>query len=326
VLQRPINVGPLVLAACICTAALFITFFRWYVLVRAQDLPFTFRNALRLGLVGYFYNTFLPGSVGGDLFKAVGIAKEQKRRTVAVATVLIDRAIGLWALFWLVALFGGAFWLLGDPILVGNKGLMVLFRTSVIVVAATVAVWVALIFLPDRRAERFSRRLLWFPRVGKALSEFWLAVWLYHKRSGAIAAALALSLVGHFGFVLTYHFAAQAFQNGAGSDGVASFGQHLLIVPAGVTFQAFFPTPGGVGGGEAAFGWLYTLVDKPLANGILMSLTYRMIAWGLGFVGYLVYLRMRAPRPAAAPPEAPAENDEDDGQRRKPFAIPIGKS
>ena len=39
--------------------------------------------------------------------KAAGIAREQSRRTVAVATVIMDRIIGLWGLCWLVALLGG---------------------------------------------------------------------------------------------------------------------------------------------------------------------------------------------------------------------------
>ena len=79
-----------------------------------QDLPFTLGNAFRLGLLGFFFSTFLPGSVGGDLVKAAGIAREQSRRTVAVATVIMDRIMGLWGLCWLVALLGGGFWMAAD--------------------------------------------------------------------------------------------------------------------------------------------------------------------------------------------------------------------
>src|SRR2546423_15093132 len=50
-----------------------ITMVRWYVLVRAQDLPFTLPRALRIGLIGFFFNAFLPGSVGGDIVKAVAL-------------------------------------------------------------------------------------------------------------------------------------------------------------------------------------------------------------------------------------------------------------
>ena len=54
----------------LCAAALVLQYYRWYVLVRALDLPFTLGAALRLGLVGTCYNVFLPGAVGGDIVKA----------------------------------------------------------------------------------------------------------------------------------------------------------------------------------------------------------------------------------------------------------------
>jgi glycosyltransferase 2 family protein len=83
-LQGPVHVGPFLLAALCCACWLPLIFFRWYVLVRAQDLPFTLPNAMRLGLVAFFFNAFLPGSIGGDIVKAAFLAKEQSRRTWAI--------------------------------------------------------------------------------------------------------------------------------------------------------------------------------------------------------------------------------------------------
>jgi len=58
--------------------------------------------------------------------------------------------------------------------------------------------------------------------------------------------------------------------------------------------QALFPSPGGVGGGEFIFGWLYARVDPSMEPaGVLASLGKLIIGWGLGLVGYFVYLRMR---------------------------------
>ena len=90
----------------VTTASTLLTFFRWYILVRAQGLPFTPLSALRLGSIGFALSTFMPGSVGGDIIKAFAIAREQSRRTVGVATVILDRVIGLCGLFWLVTLLG----------------------------------------------------------------------------------------------------------------------------------------------------------------------------------------------------------------------------
>ena len=80
--------------------AVCVTFLRWWILVRALDLPFRLTDAYRLSFLGYLLNFIGPGSVGGDLFKAVFIARQQPgRRTEAVATVFLDRIIGIYVLF-----------------------------------------------------------------------------------------------------------------------------------------------------------------------------------------------------------------------------------
>src|SRR5947209_3315311 len=42
---EPIHYGPLILASMIYLVGVLLTFVRWYVLVRAQELPFTLGNA-----------------------------------------------------------------------------------------------------------------------------------------------------------------------------------------------------------------------------------------------------------------------------------------
>jgi hypothetical protein len=253
-------------------------------------------------LVGYFFNTFLPGSVGGDLVKAWHIAREQNRRTVAVSTVLFDRAVGLWGLVWLVALCGGVFWLIGDPHLQTNAGLQVIVRGSWIVVGATLAGWLLLGFLSERRAHRFAGRIGLIPKVGHILAEIWRAVWLYRRRGWAVTAALILALGTHSTAVLGFHFAAVAV---VPAGEVAGLTEHALVVPVGMAIQAFAPTPGGIGFGEYSFSKLYKLLGRPEGFGGWASVALRLITIVLGLIGYLAYLRMRPP--AAVQDRSPAE-------------------
>src|SRR5262249_44160645 len=102
--------GYWLLAVVMWLTGVLITFIRWFFLVRAVGLPFWLVDSLRLGLVGNSFNSFMPGSVGGDILKAAFIAREQDRRATAVATVIMDRLLGLWALVWFVALLGAIFW------------------------------------------------------------------------------------------------------------------------------------------------------------------------------------------------------------------------
>ncbi len=279
-------------AVCLslCTA---LTFVRWFWLVRAQDLPFTLRDAFRLGLVGYFFNTLLPGSVGGDLLKAAFLAREQRRRTVAISTILIDRGVGLWGLIALTAAVGGFLRLRGDPSVTEQGDLSRVVQAALTLMALTGALWLFLGILPERRAQRFRQRLLWIPKLGSVLAEFWLAVWLYRKRGHAVLGGLAMSILGHVLTVFAFFFAALSFQARDVPPQMPSLVDHFIIVPAGMAFQGFFPSPGGIGGGEFIFGLLYSRLGVPAPHGIWGSFGYRMNTWLLGFLGYLVYLTMK---------------------------------
>lgn len=298
------------LAACVSCVNIAITFIRWYLLVRAQDLPFTLRDAFRLGLVGYFFNTFLPGAVGGDLLKAAFLAREQERRTVAVSTVLIDRGIGLWGLIALAAISGTIFWLVNPEVIDSQPDLRRAVRVALGLMAATFGLWAFLGVLPERRAKRFAERLRWLPRVGPVLAEFWRAVWLYRSRGFTIMTALGMSVLGHVCNVIVFFLAAQTFHSANVLDPTPSLFQHGIIVPVGMTFQGFFPAPGGVGGGEFIFGLLYERLGYPGENGILGSLGVRMLAWALGLCGYIVYMFMKRQVPAGVNySDAPPPND-----------------
>ena len=126
----------------------FVQFVRWYILVRALDLPFTFRNACRLGMVGLFYNTFLPGAVGGDLVKAYSIAKgEPKRKASAVATVIADRLLGLFGLLLFAGGVGGWFWNSGDEKFTQNQSLQWIVIVCITLAALTIVGYLMLGFV-----------------------------------------------------------------------------------------------------------------------------------------------------------------------------------
>jgi uncharacterized protein (TIRG00374 family) len=267
-----------------------LTFVRWWMLVRAQDLPFSLRDAFRLGLVGYFFNTCLPGSVGGDLLKAAFIAREQERRTVAVSTVMIDRAVGLWGLIALAAIVGGAFWLMGDPMITAQPDLLRATRAANLFMLVSIAVFLLLGLLPERRAHRFAQRLHSIPVAGKVLAEFWRAVWMYRVRGLSIVKALLMSIAGHVFTVLAFYFAALAFQPAHEQAQVPSVPEHFVIVPLGKAFQGFFPTPGGIGGAELVFGLLYERLGFAAEAGIWANFGTRIAEWSLALIGLTVYL------------------------------------
>ena len=80
---------------------------RWRVLLQAygaQSRP-RFTTAVRLYFIAFFYNNFLPGAVAGDLMRGVVSRNSfgEHGTTGAIAVVLVERALGLFAVFSLVA-------------------------------------------------------------------------------------------------------------------------------------------------------------------------------------------------------------------------------
>ena len=211
-LQEPIQWLPFGIAVVVYLIGILITFYRWYILVRAQELPFTVAGAMRLGLIGFYLSTFLPGSVGGDLIKAAFIARQQSRRTVAVATVVVDRVIGLCGLFWLVACVGGVAWFGGyiNELAKDAAGVALLqsiVLTSIGVTAGSFATWFVAGFVPATAAQRFASGLHRIYKIGGPLAELWRAMYMYRRQGPSVLAALLMSMVGHICFVLAFLFA-----------------------------------------------------------------------------------------------------------------------
>jgi glycosyltransferase 2 family protein len=300
-LSRPLDWTALTAAFLIYSTAAALTFVRWFVLVRAQDLPFTLGGAFRLGMIGLYFSAFLPGSVGGDIVKAVAIAREQSRRTVAVATVILDRVVGLCGLFWLVTLLGNAFGLTGMlPVLVQGDEALAILRGILLLCTTlslgSLAFWIAMGFFPEPWLARMAERLERIPKIGHSIAELWRTVWLYRRRGAAVALAMGLAVLGHCGFVASFLFAALTVLPAGQCPSMAV---HALIVPVGMVAQGIIPTPGGVGGAEAAFGALYGFMGYTVAAGVLAALVYRAISWVLGALGLVVYTRMRRGLPQA---------------------------
>ncbi len=281
----------LLLAILFCLSAILLTFCRWYLLVRMQNLPLSLSEAFRLGAVGFFFNTFLPGSVGGDIVKAAILARRESRPVSAVATVFLDRAIGLWTLIAFACVTATLFSLPG--VWPGEAPLPFewIALTTGVSLAGSAVLWLSLGRSPVHE-ERFACWLRQLPRVGNAAAEVWQVLLLTRRRPRKLLAAMGLSGVSHVGFVVTFYLCSQTLTPSALSDRcVPSLMQHFLIVPVGLLIRAIPISPGGMGISELGFAELYRRFGYPGANGVLAALVYRVVQWLLGLIGYLVSLR-----------------------------------
>lgn len=95
----------LLLALLVIPVIYLVTGYRWWLLLRSFGITLSLPRTLQVNAIGAFYNTFMPGSTGGDVLKAYYAAKlAPSLRTRAVISVIVDRVIGLLALI----IMGGA--------------------------------------------------------------------------------------------------------------------------------------------------------------------------------------------------------------------------
>lgn len=88
----------------------FILAWRLQCLLAVQDITLSFRDALLLTLAGNFFNFAMPGTTGGDLYKAYHVARMTHRRTEGITVILLDRVMGLVSFLLIAAITIAAFW------------------------------------------------------------------------------------------------------------------------------------------------------------------------------------------------------------------------
>ena len=260
-------------------------------LVRAQEFTFRWRDAVRYGFVGMVMNYVAPGAVGGDLFKAVLLARDQtSRRTVAFATVLLDRILGMLALF----LVGACTTLLpqqGPP----NPKLRL---TTLLLLCGSLGglTGLVLMLLPATTRWKWVNRLPQIPFVGKMIGELIHGVKLYQSKPAAVFGALGLSLIGHTGLITGFYFCALWMQQ----PWIPDLAGHFYFMPTAELFSALFPTPGGIGALEEAVSWFYIQL-KPEAipeaqaagAGAMAGIAFRIVTMSIAAIGYGYYITSR---------------------------------
>ena len=101
---------------------LFLGSLRWNLLLSGMDIKIPLTRAMRLQLIGFFFNTAMPGAVGGDVIKGMYVLREKTAtsKTNSLLTIILDRIIGLVALFVIVSVAIVARY----DLVRGNAGLM----------------------------------------------------------------------------------------------------------------------------------------------------------------------------------------------------------
>jgi uncharacterized membrane protein YbhN (UPF0104 family) len=300
--RRP-DFGLFALAFVLYFGGVLLAYYRWYWLVRALGLPFRLRDAFRLGMIGTLFNLVIPGAVGGDVVKAAYLLREQSHKGRAIATVVIDRIVGLIGLFLLAAITGAWFWAsLGEAI----RG---------VVVAAWIALGVTALILVLCFAIRphgpLARRLSRGAKGARFVREIHETGLAYRRHPAVVLLGIVGGAMTHLGNVLAFAAVSRALYPAAA---VPTLAQNLMIVPL-VLFSTAIPLPfSGLGATEGVSRLLFRSVS--FEGGAVAMLAFRLLQFAGAGIGAVVYvanrdqvqeLRQEAESDAEAQPELSPE-------------------
>lgn len=284
--DRPKEWGWMIASLAAYLIAILITFWRWQILVTALRLPFRLRDAIRLGFVGFFFQFLSLGTVGGDLFKAVFIAREQPtRRPEAVATILIDRAVGLLALLIVTSL---AF------ISIGWERLSPELHPVAIscFVITTIGIAVVSGLLWTSATTRSLRNLFSaVPAIPALLLRGEHALQMYRERRGSFLLALGSAMFSHSLLAASGYCAARGLL-----EMWPSFGSQLALWNMAGAIGSLPLSPGGLGTFEAAYAKFFEMmstVGNTQSDGLFVAFSIRIISLVVAGIGIAFYVLQR---------------------------------
>jgi len=247
--------------------------YRWIVLLcpidRASRPPVT--ALLRIFFVSTFIGTFLPASVGGDIVRAYGLSRLQVARGAAVASVLLDRLLGVVS----IVLVGGAAVALVRTEDVASSASLVLWLsiTAVICVAALAVVFSA----PAAEfAQRMAARLP-VARVRSLAGELPQATRAYARHHVALTTVLAGSIAVQVLRII------QAYCLGRAIGMSAPLSTYFAFIPLILLIMLLPISINGIGTSQAAFVWFFSRAGTPAPEAFALSVMFV----ALGVVGNL---------------------------------------
>jgi uncharacterized protein (TIRG00374 family) len=248
------------------------------------------RRLLEIFFVSTFVGTFLPASVGGDAVRAYSLSRERVSGADAVATVFMDRMLGVASL-----LIMGVAGVMFARDLASNRVVL-----ASLALTAAVSILTVLMIFSERIGTGFARLAAAFPspamqRLGGGIIE---SVRRYAAHHNALLTVLASSIAVQMLRVLQAYCLGRALGLGVG------LAVYFAFIPLILLVMLLPVTINGLGTGQAAFVWFFARAGVESAPAFALSILFVLALQLVGNLpGALIYA-------FKAPPAAPSGGSE----------------
>ena len=251
---------------------------RFVLLLSASGLQVATRVAARLFLVSSFVGSFLPAGVGADAARAWGLKRHTSRGSDSLASVVVDRLLGVLSLAAL-ALVGLLLWV--PP---GGRDWRLVAGAAALVVAGAAAFW------GDRVIQRVVPAAWKTHPLVTRLFLFAEAVARFRGRERTLAVVLAWSLAVQLLRIV------QAYGLAQGLGIVVPLAYYLLFMPVGLLMLLLPLSVSGVGLPQGVIVWLLRPMGVPDEQSFALSTLIILTGLAGNLPGLLLWLQPPAQR------------------------------
>ncbi|MEM7064806.1 MAG: lysylphosphatidylglycerol synthase transmembrane domain-containing protein [Cyanobacteria bacterium P01_B01_bin.77] len=258
------------------TGLQWLSCWRWQIVLQSQGYNIRLRSLMSSYFAGMWLNIFLPGSLGGDIYRVYQVSQTTQDSESALVSVFLERFTGLAAL--------SAIAVMGLPPafqLVGHWDIIALFLGAV---GALVG---AVLLIMSPRLLRWAEPWLMRLRLGAIAVRFTKIQTLlrqFSKNRSAVLSSIGLSFVLQFGIIVYHFLIAQQLAISI------SFLALVVFIPIVVVITLLPISLGGLGLKEGLWIYLFSRVGLSPEEAVLLSLTVTVLGWLLSVPGGLILI------------------------------------
>ena len=269
-----VNRGLFITAVGIFFGTVLLLALRLQIIFRAEQIPIKFSEASSLTFIGYFFNNFLPTSVGGDIVKAMCASRTTGEPVKSLASVLMDRIFGLFT-FIMIPSISLLFFLKELP----NPIVPIIVY---VLLALSVSFFMLLYNRKIARKFRFIEALLNRVRLGSKVRKIYDRLHEFRNQRIVIFQALGLSILSQVVGIFVIYLMVIAL-------GVKSNILYFYLIVPVVHLISMLPSLNGLGIREGAYVYFlspYIGKEYAAAAGIMWLALLLLMS----LVGGIVYL------------------------------------
>jgi uncharacterized membrane protein YbhN (UPF0104 family) len=266
-----INFGWFALSVATTALQIFLGALRWREITERCDAPLTDSQAFRFNMIGAFFNQTLPSTIGGDAMRLWLVRQTGAGWRAATYSVLVDRAIGLIALaFIVVASLPWSYELIADA-----KGRLAL----VLIDIAAISGGLGFLLLGRLHWAWLTR---WWPTKHVHACSVIANKVMFDRRSGIKIAVLSLTI-----HIFTVVIAWCAVRSIAAP---ADFEQIFMLIPPIMLITMLPISIAGWGVREATMMVAFGYAGLAQTDGTVVSLLFGISSFIVGAIGGLVWV------------------------------------